>query len=275
MSDEIKQLSRKTEKLRRNCKMNIWDKEYTPFGMFNRGNFLNQGSPEEELIDSNDGKMKNFAEEINNSLDKLVGNSESIEQIYSKYFKDIENNRHLSKYYKDYDGISKEHHEWVKDAFVVGGAIAVGAAYLTGVGEVATAGAVAGELLIEEAETTEAVEGIETLGKEIINGPYVKDGKPYGRPSYKKGQIEEVWENAKGLDGKVRDPNTGEILEWDKSINRNGQWDMGHIKNEKYFDKWKEYQQGKISKKDFLDWYKDPKNYRPESPSANRSHLYE
>ncbi len=197
----------------------------------------------------------------------------------------------------------EEHHEWVKGAIIVGGAIVVGvAAYSTGVGEVATAGIVAEGVIgageateatavgVEIAEGAEATAGVLEVGetaetadvvntknvsKEIVDGPYVRDGKPYGRPSYKKGQVGEVWENAEAIDGEVRDPNTGKILEWDKSIKRNGQWDMGHIEEEKYFDKWKEYQQGEITKKEFLDWFNDAKNYRPESPSANRSHRYE
>ena len=30
-----------------------------------------------------------------------------------------------------------------------------------------------------------------------------------------------------------------------------------------------------ISKDKFLEWYRNPKNYRPELPSTNRSHKYE
>ncbi|WP_227985542.1 GH-E family nuclease [Streptococcus ruminantium] len=32
---------------------------------------------------------------------------------------------------------------------------------------------------------------------------------------------------------------------------------------------------GHISKKEFLEWYRNHKNYRPELPSTNRSHKYE
>ncbi len=60
--------------------------------------------------------------------------------------------------------------------------------------------------------------------------------KPYtsSRPSYGKGQVDEVWENAKDVDGKVYDPNTGEELTWDISRSRAGQWDMGHTPENKY-----------------------------------------
>ncbi|WP_366782463.1 HNH/ENDO VII family nuclease [uncultured Clostridium sp.] len=101
--------------------------------------------------------------------------------------------------------------------------------------------------------------------------------KPYSknRPSYRKGQVDEVWENAKDtLTGKVYDP-TGKEITWDKTKPRNGQWDMGHIPGEKYSEMHKLYMDGTITKKEFLEWYKNPKNYRPELPSTNRSHKYE
>ena len=55
--------------------------------------------------------------------------------------------------------------------------------------------------------------------------------KPYtnSRPSFRKGVVEEVWENAKGPDGLVRDPNTGEVINWTPGESRKGVWDMGHI----------------------------------------------
>ena len=109
----------------------------------------------------------------------------------------------------------------------------------------------------------------------IIEG--VSKPKPYSknRPSYRKGQVDEVWENAKDpLTGKVYDP-TGKEITWDKTKPRNGQWDMGHIPGEKYSEMHKLYMDGTITKKEFLEWYKNPKNYRPELPSTNRSHKYE
>ncbi|MCX7572394.1 polymorphic toxin-type HINT domain-containing protein [Tumebacillus sp. DT12] len=61
------------------------------------------------------------------------------------------------------------------------------------------------------------------------------NAKPYSnsRPSYGKGQVNEVWDNAKDVDGKVYDPNTGEELAWDKSKSRAGQLDMGHTPENK------------------------------------------
>ena len=50
---------------------------------------------------------------------------------------------------------------------------------------------------------------------------------------------------------------------------------MGHIPGEKYAEKHKKYLSGLITKEDFLAWYHDPKNDRPELPKTNRSHCYE
>ena len=54
--------------------------------------------------------------------------------------------------------------------------------------------------------------------------------KPYtnSRPSFRKGVVEEVWENAKGPDGLVRDPNTGEVINWTPGESRKGVWGMGY-----------------------------------------------
>lgn len=99
--------------------------------------------------------------------------------------------------------------------------------------------------------------------------------KPYSksRPSYGKGQVDEVWESAK-KDGKVHDPNTGEELTWDKAI-KPRPWDMGHLPGHEYRTLHEKYMSGKITKEEFLKEYKNPKNYQPESKSANRSHKYE
>ena len=89
--------------------------------------------------------------------------------------------------------------------------------------------------------------------------------KPYtnSRPSYGKNQVNEVWENAKDpITGKVYDPSGVEIT-WDKTKSRNGQWDMGHIPGEKYSEMHQLYMDDVISKDEFLEWYRNPKNYRP------------
>ncbi|MBS1905218.1 MAG: HNH/ENDO VII family nuclease [Actinobacteria bacterium] len=102
--------------------------------------------------------------------------------------------------------------------------------------------------------------------------PYLKPGS---RPSFRKGVVDEVWENAKGPDGLVRDPNTGEVIHWTPGDPRAGVWDMGHIPEQKYHEKWQEYVNGEMTPKEFRDWYNDPSNYRPELPSNNRGRTYE
>ena len=101
--------------------------------------------------------------------------------------------------------------------------------------------------------------------------------KPYtnSRPSFRKGVVEQVWENAKGPDGLVRDPNTGEVINWTPGESRKGVWDMGHIPEAKYSEMHEAYMNGELTTKEFVDWYNDPANYRLELPSNNRSHKYE
>ena len=104
-----------------------------------------------------------------------------------------------------------------------------------------------------------------------------KGEKPYSnsRPSFRKGIVDKVWNNAKDPDGLVRDPNTGDIIEWEESHPRKGVWDMGHLPSEKYSTVHDAYMNGELSKKEFLNWYNDPDNYRPELPGNNRSHKFE
>jgi len=117
-----------------------------------------------------------------------------------------------------------------------------------------------------------AVQTALELEKSVKPKPYL-----FNRPSYKKGQVEQVWENAlknSPQPGKVIDP-SGEEIFWDRSKPRKGQWDMGHIPGQKYSEKHKEYIEGRMTKAEFLAWYHDPANYRPELPKTNRSHKYE
>ena len=101
--------------------------------------------------------------------------------------------------------------------------------------------------------------------------------KPYAtsRPKYGKTQVDDVWNNYKDpTTDQASDPAGGSIS-WDKTKPRQGQWDMGHIPGEKYSDMRDRYIKGEISQKEFLEWYRNPANYRPELPSTNRSYKYE
>lgn len=50
---------------------------------------------------------------------------------------------------------------------------------------------------------------------------------------------------------------------------------MGHKPGQKYSDIHQQYMDDIITKDEFLEWYKNPDNYRPELPSTNRGHAYE
>jgi NAD+--asparagine ADP-ribosyltransferase len=95
------------------------------------------------------------------------------------------------------------------------------------------------------------------------------------QPTPVKLEVEQVWENSKDVNGRVYDPNTDEELFWDKSKPRSGQWDMGHTPEAKYSDLHGKYTNGEIDYSTFMKEYRNPSNYRPESPSANRSYRYE
>lgn len=92
----------------------------------------------------------------------------------------------------------------------------------------------------------------------------------YSRPSgFRKGVREKTWENAKGADGKVRDPLTDKEMKYDEP------WDMGHMPGQE-FRKHRQSAQGRgITRKEFLDEHNNPDHYQPELPSSNRSHANE
>ncbi len=139
---------------------------------------------------------------------------------------------------------------------------------------------------LEDKANITPLKSVDTINKEKnllteniknISTRYKKKLKPYAksRPSYAKGQIEKVWENAKdSLTGKVYDP-TGKEIIWDRTKPRKGQWDMGHIPGEKYSEVHELYMNDVITKEEFLEWYRNLDNYRPELPSTNRGHKYE
>ena len=103
-----------------------------------------------------------------------------------------------------------------------------------------------------------------------------QDKRPYlwHRPSFGKNQEQIVYENGKSIFDIVYDP-SGATVPWDRSKPRKGQWDMGHIPGQKYSVVHAKYVAGMMTSKEFLQWYRNPKNYRPELPSTNRSHKYE
>lgn len=95
-------------------------------------------------------------------------------------------------------------------------------------------------------------------------------GDAYSRPShYRKGVREKVFEDAKGDDGIVRNPETGQ------PIDPNKPWDMGHKPGYEFRKHQESARTRGITRQQFLDEYNNPNHYRPELPSYNRSHVGE
>ena len=113
----------------------------------------------------------------------------------------------------------------------------------------------------------------------IENGPYIKNGKPNGRPQLsgeKKIQFEkDVYNNQVDPDGILRDPNTGDIIDWKPGDPRKGVVDFGHTEGNSYKNMFEKYKNGEITLEQLKEFQFDPINFRLETPSSNRSHLYE
>lgn len=114
--------------------------------------------------------------------------------------------------------------------------------------------------------------------------PFGPQNKPYldgTRPSFRKGVVQQVWDEAvrqsqlRGDGGRVFDPNTGDEIFWTPGQTRVGSWDMGHIAGQKYDDMLQEYKAGNLTPAEFRDWYNDPRNYLPETPGSNRSRKFD
>ena len=93
-------------------------------------------------------------------------------------------------------------------------------------------------------------------------------------------QIKEVWENAK-KDQKnfyFSKNNTEYIrtehgtVSWNRDIPRSGQWDMGHLEDQKYSDVYDRFLSGKMSEQEFLEWYRTAENNEPQTIPFNRGH---
>lgn len=102
----------------------------------------------------------------------------------------------------------------------------------------------------------------------------VLDAKTYARNSgFRKGVRDEAWNDAINPEtGLVNDPLTG------STMNKSEPWDMGHREGMEYWkerdnaiNKWLD-NRDYTTRTEFLDKMNDPKRYRPEIPSSNRSH---
>lgn len=113
----------------------------------------------------------------------------------------------------------------------------------------------------------------------LENGPYIRDGKPYGRPQLSgKRRLEfeqAVYDRQVSPDGVLRDPNTGEVINWKPGEPRTGKADFGHDKGRSYNNEFKKYKNREITLDQLKEFQSNPDNFRIESPSANRGHKYE
>jgi len=113
----------------------------------------------------------------------------------------------------------------------------------------------------------------------LENGPYIKDGKPNGRPSLSgdtKLQFEkDVFDNCVDPDGILRDPNTGEVINWKPGEPRTGVVDFGHNQGRSYNEMFLKYKNGEKSLAELKEFQFNYKNFRLEVPAANRSRIYQ
>lgn len=65
------------------------------------------------------------------------------------------------------------------------------------------------------------------------------------------------------------------MINWKPGEPRTGKADFGHLEGKTYKDEFKNYKNREITLEQLKEFQFDPKNYRIESPSVNRSHKYE
>ena len=115
---------------------------------------------------------------------------------------------------------------------------------------------------------------------EKVNGPYIKNGKPNGRPTVtgkKKLEFEiEVYNEQLSPDGILREPYPPyDILNWKPGQPRKGIVDFGHTKGNSYIQMFEKYKNNLITLDELKEFQYNPKNFRIEKPSSNRNHFYE
>ena len=115
--------------------------------------------------------------------------------------------------------------------------------------------------------------------KPIKDGPYIKNGKPNGRPSPSgKSKLDferAVYEAQVDSDGILRDPNTKEVIDWKPGEPRKGIADFGHIQGKSYKKTFESYKNGVLTLEELKAFQSNPANFQIEVPKSNRSHKYE
>ena len=112
----------------------------------------------------------------------------------------------------------------------------------------------------------------------LVNGPYIRNGKPYGRPAptgKRKLALEvKVYDRCADSDF-LHDPNTYDGLDWKPGQPRKGKVHFGHVPGKEYWRIFDEYKHRRITVDELRAFQYDPDNYQIESPKANQSHKYE
>ncbi|MBR6403820.1 MAG: hypothetical protein IKS48_10600 [Eubacterium sp.] len=114
----------------------------------------------------------------------------------------------------------------------------------------------------------------------IENGPYIKDGKPHGRPvptGKAKLQFEQdVYNRQVGPDGVLREPYPPyREINWKPGEPRKGVVDFGHVEGKSYKEMFLKYKNGEITLEELKEFQSNPENFRIEIPSSNRNHSHE
>ncbi len=115
----------------------------------------------------------------------------------------------------------------------------------------------------------------------LVDGPYIKDGKPNGRPKPTGEEYEDflqkIYEEQvkNSPDGLLHDPNTGEIIDWKPGDSLDGVVDVGHKTGKEYRYDFERYKNREITLEELKEIQKDPSNFQLETPSSNRQHTYE
>ena len=113
----------------------------------------------------------------------------------------------------------------------------------------------------------------------LVNGPYIRNGNPYGRVGVKgkaKDRMREFlyWRDV-GSDGILRDPNTGEVIPWKPGQPANGVVDIGHKSGRSYHSVFEKYRKRLISLEEFRAGEYDPDNFQLELPRSNRGRKHD
>ena len=159
----------------------------------------------------------------------------------------------------------------VADVFSAGGELLAGVESVAFVAKPVAAGASAVVKIPEVAKFINDDRGTLGFGARVSAAAQT-------RPTFWNRTIVEVWERAKGADGLVRDPNTGEVLEF-LEMTPDGRvvrpWHMGH----KPDHEWRLLQRTATEKgwtrERVVREYNNPDHYRPESGYENATHDWE